>query len=96
MRADALEFIASDARRYDVVFVDPPYAMGGRERLLERVRERLAAGGLVYVEGPEALVPPHGWEVHRAARAGAVHYQLLQRREPIVMNSDRHVQPRAS
>ena len=77
VRADALEFIASDARRYDVVFLDPPYAMGGRERLLEHVRERLAAGGLVYVEGPEALVPPPGWAVHRAARAGAVHYQLL-------------------
>lgn len=75
--ADALEFIASDARRYDVVFLDPPYAMAARERLLERVRERLAAGGLVYVEGPEALVPPPGWAVHRAARAGAVHYQLL-------------------
>jgi 16S rRNA (guanine(966)-N(2))-methyltransferase RsmD len=77
VRADALEFIASDTRSYDVVFLDPPYAMGGREFLLERVRERVAAGGLVYVEGPEALLPPAGWAVHRAARAGAVHFQLL-------------------
>jgi 16S rRNA (guanine(966)-N(2))-methyltransferase RsmD len=77
VRADALEFIASDARSYDLVFLDPPYAMGARELLLERVRQRVAAGGLVYVEGPKALVPPPGWAVHRAARAGAVHYQLL-------------------
>jgi 16S rRNA (guanine(966)-N(2))-methyltransferase RsmD len=77
VRADALEFIASDVRRYDVVFLDPPYAMGGRELLLERARARVATGGLVYVEGPEALVPPPGWAVHRGARAGAVHYQLL-------------------
>ena len=77
VRADALEFIGSDARSYDVVFLDPPYAMGGRERLLERVRGRVAAGGMVYVEAPEDLRAPAGWAVHRAARAGAVHYQLL-------------------
>jgi len=77
VRADALEFITSDAGSYDIVFLDPPYAMGGRDLLLERVRERVGAGGLVYVEGPEDLLAPAGWAVHRSARAGAVHCQLL-------------------
>ena len=78
VRANALEFLAADARRYDVVFLDPPYAMGGREALLERVRERLAPGGLVYVEAPAPLALPPGWQAYRSARAGAVHYQLVQ------------------
>ncbi|HEY7760825.1 MAG TPA: 16S rRNA (guanine(966)-N(2))-methyltransferase RsmD [Burkholderiales bacterium] len=77
VRADALEFIKLDTRTYDVVFLDPPYAMGGRELLLERVRGRVAPGGMVYVEGPEDVLAPTGWALHRAARAGVVHYQLL-------------------
>jgi 16S rRNA (guanine(966)-N(2))-methyltransferase RsmD len=77
VQADALEFLSSDAGSYDVVFLDPPYAVDGREQLLERVRGRVAAGGMVYIEGPEDLRAPAGWVVHRAARAGAVHYQLL-------------------
>jgi len=77
VRADALEFIESDTRRYDVVFLDPPYAMGGRELLLGLVRGRVAAGGLAYLEGPEDVRAPAGWAVHRTARAGAVHCQLL-------------------
>jgi len=78
VRADALEFLASNARSYDVVFLDPPYVMGGRDALLERLREHIAPGGLVYVEGPETLPPLSGWQAYRSARAGAVHYQLLQ------------------
>jgi 16S rRNA (guanine(966)-N(2))-methyltransferase RsmD len=76
--ADALEFLATEAGPYDVAFLDPPYALDQRERLLERVRPRLAAGALVYVEAPQAEAPPPGWDVHRSARAGAVHYQLLR------------------
>jgi 16S rRNA (guanine(966)-N(2))-methyltransferase RsmD len=78
VRADALEFLASDAGPYDVVFLDPPYAMDGRDLLLERLRPRLAPGALVYVEAPQAMQSPAGWVVHRSARAGMVHYQLLK------------------
>ncbi len=78
IRADALEFLRSDAGRYDVVFLDPPYAMGEQARLLEQVRLRLAPRALVYVEAPHAAQPPAGWEVYRSARAGVVHYQLLR------------------
>jgi 16S rRNA (guanine(966)-N(2))-methyltransferase RsmD len=78
VRADALEFLASDAGLYDVVFLDPPYAMGEREALLDRVRPRLAPHAVVYAEAPRATPPPAGWEAHRGARAGVVHYQLLR------------------
>lgn len=78
VRADALEFLASDAGQYDVVFLDPPYAMGGLDLLLARVRPRLAPRALVYVEAPRGAQPPPGWDAFRSARAGVVHYHLLR------------------
>jgi 16S rRNA (guanine966-N2)-methyltransferase len=84
VRADALEFLMADARAYDVVFLDPPYAMleqgAMREQgpLLDAVRARLAPGALVYLESSEFVPLPAPWEVLRQTRAGAVHCQLLR------------------
>jgi 16S rRNA (guanine966-N2)-methyltransferase len=78
VRADALEFLRSDTGVYDVVFLDPPYAMGDRDILLARVRDRLAPRALVYREAPQAMPAADGWEAFRSARAGAVHFQLLR------------------
>jgi 16S rRNA (guanine(966)-N(2))-methyltransferase RsmD len=78
VRMDALEFLTSDARTYDVVFLDPPYAMSTREPLLARVRQRLAPDAIVYSEWPEPADVGSGWEVVRDGRAGAVHYRLLR------------------
>jgi 16S rRNA (guanine966-N2)-methyltransferase len=78
VRGDALEFLAADTRPFDVVFLDPPFAWPGRERLLERVEAHMRPGGLVYLESPEPLVPPARWETLRQGKAGAVHYQLLR------------------
>ena len=42
--------------------------------------------GYVYLEAPQALVPEaaeaRGLRIHRHARAGAVHFHLLQRVRP--------------
>ena len=78
VRTDALEFLTSDARAYDVVFLDPPYALSDREPLLTRVRQRLAPGAMVYSEWPGPANVGAGWEVVRDDRAGAVHYRLLR------------------
>jgi len=78
VRTDALEFLTSDARAYDVVFLDPPYALSDREPLLTRVRQRLEPGAMVYSEWPGPANVGAGWEVVRDDRAGAVHYRLLR------------------
>jgi 16S rRNA (guanine(966)-N(2))-methyltransferase RsmD len=78
VRMDALEFLATDVRTYNVVFLDPPYAMRDRRPLLEAVRGRLAPGALVYLESGEPLPAPLGWQSVRQARAGAAHCQLLR------------------
>jgi 16S rRNA (guanine(966)-N(2))-methyltransferase RsmD len=78
VRADALEFLAADTRVYDVVFLDPPYAVRGQGPVLDAVRTRLAPDARVYLESSEFVSPPVPWEVLRQARAGAVHCQLLR------------------
>jgi 16S rRNA (guanine966-N2)-methyltransferase len=72
-----------DGGRYDVVFVDPPFDSDLRARALDALvaQDRLAPGGLVYVEGPAAAAPPAaaGFELHRSKRAGNVGFHLLRR-----------------
>jgi 16S rRNA (guanine(966)-N(2))-methyltransferase RsmD len=78
-RGDGIEFLARDARRFDVVFLDPPYKSRYWTRLLPLLPARLAPGALVYVESAEPFDPGQGWEVWRQHRAGQVCYRLLKR-----------------
>ncbi len=80
VNADALAFLQRGARRFDVVFLDPPY----RQDLLAPCLERLAEGWLapharVYLEAEAQLGEPPlptGWEMARSKRAGQVGYHL--------------------
>lgn len=84
--ADALATAQSLARlgeRYDVVFVDPPYAAAVQRAALRAVVPLLADGGLVYVETDDPAlfdaVVTDGWVAWRRGRAGHVHFALLHR-----------------
>lgn len=80
--ADALRYLAGTPSRYDVVFLDPPYAS---EVLLQAcnalARGWLAEGAHLYLEcaadKPLPVLPP-GWQVLRSKRAGQVGYHLLR------------------
>ncbi len=88
LRADALSAIADarDAgRRFDLVFLDPPFGHGWLERVLPLLPPVLAPGARVYVESDAALpdqalddLMGTGWRVVRADRAGQVFYHLLR------------------
>jgi 16S rRNA (guanine966-N2)-methyltransferase len=80
VRSDALQFLASDATQYDVVFLDPPFESSLLGRLLAPLAARLNPGARVYVESPRSqrFAPPPGWRAVKAETAGAVHYQLLE------------------
>ncbi len=80
--ADAFEYLRSaPAARYDLVFLDPPYAdesLGELCRLLAR-RPWLAKGAIVYFEqGAEQPPPdlPPGWSITHRKMAGQVRYSL--------------------
>ena len=81
VRADALEFLKNHHGRYDVVFLDPPFADDCWPQLLTGVPAVLAQGGLVYCERAQALEALQGWEVVKSGRAGQVSHQLLKRTE---------------
>lgn len=83
VRADALEFLAHNRRAYDVVFIDPPYALWEQSgepvmALLSGLVQHLAPGARVYLESPAFPELAHGWQSLKRARAGAVYYQLIE------------------
>lgn len=75
---DGIEFVRRESGRYDVVFLDPPFKSDALSRVLPLLAGRLAEGGLVYVETGAAFEPDAEWETVKRAKAGQVHYQLLQ------------------
>ncbi len=77
--ADARRWLAREARSFDVIFVDPPFATDEWDWLLPACEARLAAGGYIYAEAGRALDPPPPLEAWRRAKAGQVHYHLLRR-----------------
>jgi len=79
--ADALAWMARcEPARFDLVLLDPPFDSGLAAPALLAATRVAAPGGFVYVEAPEALGDaPAGFELHRAGRAGSVHFHLLRR-----------------
>ncbi|WP_028536826.1 16S rRNA (guanine(966)-N(2))-methyltransferase RsmD [Paludibacterium yongneupense] len=75
---DAMLYLRSAHERFDVVFLDPPYALDLLPQALSRVEAVLAEDGVVYFEA-RAWPGLEGWEVERKDRAGQVHYGLLRR-----------------
>ncbi len=82
VRADALAFLRSDTRRYDVVFLDPPYHLSLLPRLLPLLPARLNGGARIYIESDRLPELPKGFEVLRQSRAGRVHGLLIKWASP--------------
>jgi 16S rRNA (guanine966-N2)-methyltransferase len=81
MGMDAGKFIDSDHRRFDVIFLDPPYRLGRLgllPDLLSRLHSHLSMEGLVYLENERAFEPGPDWLTWRRSEAGRAHYQLLK------------------
>lgn len=68
--------------RFDLIFVDPPYASALQTEVLHQLPPLLAPKGIVYIEHDGSFVPPAGWNVHRDGRTGQSHYLLLEQETP--------------
>jgi 16S rRNA (guanine966-N2)-methyltransferase len=77
---DALAYLARAEERFDVVFLDPPFGQNALPAVLDRLPRVLAPAARVYVEAPRTLAEHEGFAILRQARAGQVHFQLLERR----------------
>lgn len=76
--SDGLRFVDATTEKFDLVFLDPPFASELLTQALERLPRILNEDALVYVETahwPELA----GWEVIKEAKAGQVIYGLLRR-----------------
>lgn len=77
---DGLKFARQDNGLFDVVFLDPPFKSDFLPQLLPLLETSLAQGGVVYLESGTTFEPDESWNVLKQAKAGAVHYQLLERK----------------
>ena len=84
--ADAMPWLASQpsGRRWDVVFLDPPFDSALLANAIGAVADRLSPSGVVYAESGDAFdwetaSAQSGLGIWRRSRAGAVRYGLLRR-----------------
>ncbi|MFG6415582.1 16S rRNA (guanine(966)-N(2))-methyltransferase RsmD [Roseateles sp. DC23W] len=80
-RANALNWMTACADRFDLIFLDPPFADDLFDRALAAAVPLLKDDGVIYVESPHEVAPPAGFTTWRQGRAGAVHYRLLRRED---------------
>jgi 16S rRNA (guanine(966)-N(2))-methyltransferase RsmD len=82
VRSDALAWMKTCTRRFDLVLLDPPFAAGLFDAALGAALACVAPGGLIYLEADrvvdEATLATHGLELWRHGRAGLVHFHLLR------------------
>jgi len=75
------------AEQYDLVFVDPPFAMDCITTCCQFLENHqwLSPNAIIYLESPHALDTQHlpdKWQLYRHKRAGNVHYHLAIRTTP--------------
>ncbi len=84
---DALQFIDATDKKFDVIFIDPPFASDYLPKLLPKLPRCLKPDGCVYAEWHEPLADVisslHGsdgnadWHILREGRAGKAFFALL-------------------
>jgi 16S rRNA (guanine966-N2)-methyltransferase len=81
-QADALAWLRAPLHgRFDVVFLDPPFAAGLWPEVLPALPAWLADDAWLYVEAAVDATPalPPGWMTHREGRTREVRYALYRR-----------------
>ncbi len=86
-QGDALRFLESEPRPFDIVFLDPPFDLDLLPAACSALERRgwLAPRALVYLESPAAggaPALPANWELLKSGRAGEVGYHLARRADP--------------
>jgi 16S rRNA (guanine966-N2)-methyltransferase len=82
VESDAIAWLASAKQKFDVAFLDPPYASDLVARALAALPPVLAPGARVYVESSAPVGTAGPWRALREDRAGAVRYALLEIANP--------------
>ncbi|PKO53788.1 MAG: 16S rRNA (guanine(966)-N(2))-methyltransferase RsmD [Betaproteobacteria bacterium HGW-Betaproteobacteria-20] len=82
LHQDALQFLAQNTHKFNLIFLDPPYHQQWLVKVLPLLAEHLHAEGLIYVEAEYALDTTQEyashWQVIKQSKAGNVFYHLLK------------------
>jgi 16S rRNA (guanine966-N2)-methyltransferase len=84
VQSDVFRYLAGDAEIFDVVFIDPPFAMGLAVQTCQWLEEKgwLSRHAKIYVEAESTLkldgMPPN-WRQLKSKVAGEVGYHLFER-----------------
>lgn len=78
LNMDALQFLAANTQKFDVIFCDPPYQKQWLDKLLPILNRHLDMGGVVYVEAEYEIKSTDNWQVVKQGKAGNVVYHLLK------------------
>ncbi|MCX7175034.1 MAG: 16S rRNA (guanine(966)-N(2))-methyltransferase RsmD [Proteobacteria bacterium] len=78
LRTDAVKFANSTARRYDLIFLDPPFRLAWIERIAPLLPRLANPGARLYIEAEHAVEALGDWRSVKQNRAGQVFYQLLE------------------
>jgi 16S rRNA (guanine(966)-N(2))-methyltransferase RsmD len=76
---EARAFLTRDQRKFDVIFVDPPYAGEELTHCVPQLSAHLNDEGVLYIESDSRIVLTQEWQVLREARAGSVRFLLAER-----------------
>lgn len=84
VQSDVFRYLAGDAEPFDVVFMDPPFAMGLAVQTCQWLEDKgwLSSQAKIYVETESALELaglPDNWRLLKSKVAGEVAYRLLAR-----------------
>lgn len=79
IRADALAFLRTPLHgRFDIVFVDPPFAVDAWAAVVAALGPWLADEAWLYLESPDRIDPGSGWRLHRESRTRDAHHALYR------------------
>ncbi len=84
-RGDGIALLHSHvAGSVDLIFLDPPFDAPIFDKAIAAAAHAVSAQGAIYLEAPKAWndgdLASYGLYIHRAAKAGAVHYHLLMKK----------------
>lgn len=74
---DGLQFLAQTAQRFDVVFLDPPFAFSEWEKLFSYLEKCLNPDAYIYLEAGKLPNIPNWLSIHREGRSGQSQFVLL-------------------
>jgi len=94
VQSDVFRYLAGDAEPFDVVFIDPPFAMALAVQTCQWLEEKgwLSKHAKIYVEAESALKldgMPENWRQLKSKVAGEVGYHLFERLDSNSINLGR-------